>query len=104
MFAWVRRHVCPLLPHCRRLLLRRPIAVFSLVAVLLLLLQLLLLSSWDSSPTARSRSTSPRGLPQARRGVGRVLGVAPLSTIPAASQLINIHQLMVEVKKYKPTF
>jgi len=34
----------------------------------------------------------------------RVLGVAPLSTIPAASQLINIHQLMVEVKKYKPTF
>ena len=34
----------------------------------------------------------------------RVLGVAPLSQIPAASQLINIHQLMVEVKKYKPTF
>lgn len=34
----------------------------------------------------------------------RVLGVAPLSQIPAASQLINIHQLMVEVKRYKPTF
>ena len=34
----------------------------------------------------------------------RVLGVAPLSQIPATSNLINIHQLMVEVKKYKPTF
>jgi len=34
----------------------------------------------------------------------RVLGVAPLSQIPAAAQLINIHQLMVEVKKYKPSF
>jgi len=77
MLTWVRRQVCPLLPHWRRLLLRRPIAVFSVVAVLLLLLQLLLLSSWDSSPTARSRSSSPRGLPQARRGVGRILGAAP---------------------------
>jgi hypothetical protein len=34
----------------------------------------------------------------------RVLGVAPLSQIPAAAQLINIHQLMVEVKKYKTRF
>jgi len=34
----------------------------------------------------------------------RVLGVAPLSQIPAVSQLINIHQLMVEVKRYKPNF
>jgi len=34
----------------------------------------------------------------------RVLGVPPLSQIPAVTQLINIHQLMVEVKKYKPTF
>jgi len=34
----------------------------------------------------------------------RVLGVPPLSQIPAAAQLINIHQLMVEVKKYKPSF
>jgi hypothetical protein len=34
----------------------------------------------------------------------RVLGVAPLAQIPAAAQLINIHQLMVEVKRYKPSF
>ena len=34
----------------------------------------------------------------------RILSVAPLSQIPATSQLINIHQLMVEVKKYKPNF
>jgi len=34
----------------------------------------------------------------------RVLGVAPLSQIAATSQLINIHQLMVEVKRYKPNF
>jgi len=34
----------------------------------------------------------------------RVLSVAPLSQLPATSQLINIHQLMVEVKKYKPNF
>ena len=34
----------------------------------------------------------------------RILGVAPLSQIPAVSQLINIHQLMVEVKRYKPNF
>ena len=34
----------------------------------------------------------------------RVLGVAPLSQIPATAQLINIHQLMVEVKRYKPNF
>merc|ERR1711976_31918 len=34
----------------------------------------------------------------------RVLGVAPLSQIPATAQLINIHQLMVEVKRYKPSF
>ena len=34
----------------------------------------------------------------------RVLSVAPLSQIAATSNLINIHQLMVEVKKYKPTF
>ena len=34
----------------------------------------------------------------------RILSVAPLSQVPATSQLINIHQLMVEVKKYKPNF
>jgi len=34
----------------------------------------------------------------------RILSVAPLSQISATSQLINIHQLMVEVKKYKPNF
>ena len=34
----------------------------------------------------------------------RVLGVAPLSQIPATAQIINIHMLMVEVKKYKPNF
>merc|ERR1712126_447685 len=34
----------------------------------------------------------------------RILSVAPLSQIAATSQLINIHQLMVEVKKYKPNF
>ena len=34
----------------------------------------------------------------------RVLSVAPLSQVAATSQLINIHQLMVEVKKYKPNF
>jgi len=34
----------------------------------------------------------------------RLMSVAPLSQVPAASQLINIHQLMVEVKKYKPNF
>jgi hypothetical protein len=32
------------------------------------------------------------------------MGLAPLSQSPPASQLINIHQLMVEVKKYKPNF
>ena len=30
----------------------------------------------------------------------RVLGVAPLSQIPAAAQLINIHQLMVKVSSF----
>ncbi|XP_023342298.1 vacuolar protein sorting-associated protein 52 homolog [Eurytemora carolleeae] len=34
----------------------------------------------------------------------RLMSVAPLSQTPAASNLINIHQLMVEVKKYKPNF
>lgn len=34
----------------------------------------------------------------------RLMSVAPLSQIPAAANLINIHQLMVEVKKYKPNF
>ena len=34
----------------------------------------------------------------------RLMSVAPLSQIPAAGQIINIHQLMVEVKKYKPNF
>ena len=34
----------------------------------------------------------------------RLMSVAPLSQVPAASQLINIHQLMVEVKRYKPSF
>lgn len=32
------------------------------------------------------------------------MSVAPLSQVPAAGQIINIHQLMVEVKKYKPNF
>ena len=32
------------------------------------------------------------------------MSVAPLSQIPAVANLINIHQLMVEVKKYKPNF
>jgi hypothetical protein len=32
------------------------------------------------------------------------MGLAPLSQGAAAAQLINIHQLMVEVKKYKPNF
>jgi len=34
----------------------------------------------------------------------RLMSVAPLSQMNAASQLINIHHLMVEVKKYKPNF
>jgi len=34
----------------------------------------------------------------------RLMSVAPLSQIPAVANLINIHQLMVEVKKYKPNF
>jgi len=34
----------------------------------------------------------------------RLMSVAPLSQVPAAGQIINIHQLMVEVKKYKPNF
>ena len=34
----------------------------------------------------------------------RVLGMAPLSQIPATANIINIHMLMVEVKKYKPNF
>ena len=34
----------------------------------------------------------------------RIMGLAPLSQSSAAAQLINIHQLMVEVKKYKPNF
>jgi len=34
----------------------------------------------------------------------RLMSVAPLSQMSAAGQLINIHHLMVEVKKYKPNF
>jgi len=34
----------------------------------------------------------------------RLLGVAPLAHMPLSGQLINIHLIMVEVKKYKPVF
>lgn len=34
----------------------------------------------------------------------KVMGLAPLKALPVRSELINIHHLMVEVKKHKPNF
>lgn len=34
----------------------------------------------------------------------KVLALPPLKVLPVRSELINIHHLMVEVKKHKPNF
>lgn len=34
----------------------------------------------------------------------KVLALPPLKALPVRSELINIHHLMVEVKKHKPNF
>merc|ERR1719427_652935 len=43
-------------------------------------------------------------LPQYYHRFSRLISAAPLSQLPAAHKLINIHLIMVEVKKYKPSF
>jgi len=85
MISSARRWLWPRLCSCWRIALRRPVAAFSLILLLLLLGQLLALASFSSPPsTTTSRSIRPQknlvqadtGLQHARRGVGRLLGVA----------------------------
>jgi len=84
MISGARRLLWPRLCSCWRVALRRPIASFSLLLLLLLLGQLLALASFSTSPsTPPSRNVRPQnivqadtGLQHARRGVGRLLGVA----------------------------
>ena len=82
MICGARRWLWPRLCSCWRIALRRPIASFSLLLLLLFLGQLLVLASFSTSPST-PRTTRPRnlvqadaGLQHARRGVGRLLGVA----------------------------
>jgi len=86
MISVARRWLWPRLCSCWRVALRRPVATFSLLLLLLLLGQLLALASFSTSTsTATSRTIAPQniaqqadtGLQHARRGVGRLLGVAP---------------------------
>jgi len=86
MISSARRWLWPRLCSCWRIALRRPVASFSLILLLLLLGQLLALASFSAAPsTATLRTIKPeknlvqsdnRGLQHARRGVGRLLGVA----------------------------
>ena len=85
MSSVARRWLWLRLCSCWRVALRRPVATFSLLLLLLLLGQLLALASFSSSAsTPTSRTVRPHndvqadtGLQHARRGVGRLLGVAP---------------------------
>jgi len=85
MISVARRWLWPRLCSCWRVALRRPVATFSLLLLLLLLGQLLALASFSSSASTPTSRTVRRhndvqadtGLQHARRGVGRLLGVAP---------------------------
>ena len=87
MISSARRWLWPRLCSCWRIALRRPVASFSLILLLLLLGQLLALASFSESPTSRTikpqknlvQADNNGGLQHgqhARRGVGRLLGVA----------------------------
>jgi len=84
MISGAKRWIWPRLCSCWRTALRRPVATFSLVLLLLLLGQLLALASFSATPTTSAskvigRSNVGQGgneLQHARRGVGRLLGVA----------------------------
>lgn len=86
MISWLKRQLCRVRLPCKHFLYRRPVASFVLLVLLLLLLQVFAMNSWDTTPShirraGASLSAPPApqvgGLQAARRGVGRILGAAP---------------------------
>jgi len=81
LFA-VRRWLWPRVCSCWRTALRRPIATFSCLLLLLLLGQLVALASFSASPPSstsrgvKTQKSADNLVQHARRGVGRLLGVA----------------------------
>lgn len=72
--SWARRRLCWLRLPCLHLLVRRPILTFSLLLLFLLLIQLIFIATWAPS-APRQEALQEQGQQQARRGVGRILGV-----------------------------
>merc|ERR1712107_436525 len=83
MLSGARRWLWPRVCSCWRTALRRPIATFSCLPLLLLLGQLVALASFSSSPPSstsrgiKTQKSADNLVQHARRGVGRLLGVAP---------------------------
>ncbi|KAH0630705.1 hypothetical protein JD844_014000 [Phrynosoma platyrhinos] len=61
-------------------------------------------ATWKSAVESLSQDGALTQLIQYYHRFHKVMALAPLKALPIRSELINIHHLMVEVKKHKPNF